>query len=570
MKSKLQGIRRRFFYTRFLRYLILMLIPILLFSSVFQWMFRKHVTGIIETDKAQITNLSLLTMDHLFGELEKVRIFIETNPDYHLSLLQELREENPGKNVQQDLDRIKEYLTASLNANPYIHSYYIGKQTSPFIIVDGERRDRNTWFDTGWLDDYPAGQTGWVRCRNIREFAFETQGVPVISVYRLTRYNEIITINIYRNYLVNLLNEITSENGEMVYLLDKDGTVIARSSSAMAYAPHMDGKYYTVSKPLERYGLYCLDLIPRSTMLAPVYMMLRVSAFTALLAFLLSALLALAFSRKEYLKIARILDTIETNTGQSFDIDVVGKNGDVHYYILQTVIQEFIAKSRLEKELSDHQYALLCSRMATLQYQINPHFMFNTLQSIDDAVLQETGHAGAGNRMIGLFAELLRYSLEDPSDMVTVKREVTMTVTFEELAKYRTGNRMLVVWDYDEEKIAELRVPRLLFQPLLENVMNHGLQEDGQRTIVKIRMVLTGSLLEICLIDNGPGMDPSRLEGIRATLDKGFSTDGRRVGLRNVHNRLVLLYGQECGLRLYSRPGHGFCIFFRLKSKKNS
>jgi hypothetical protein len=193
-----------------------------------------------------------------------------------------------------------------------------------------------------------------------------------------------------------------------------------------------------------------------------------------------------------------------------------------------------VAAARLEHNVTT-------ARLESLQAQIRPHFLFNTLNAL--AVLARRGDGAAVDRAIGDLGELLRASFEAPNGHdIPLAEELAFIERYVALQRLRFADRLVVEWRIEDEA-RSARVPALVLQPLVENAIEHGLAStQGGRVRVSARR--TGGALEIEVTDEGAGF--------------ADAAGGRRgVGLANTRERLALLYGGRGVLECGDRPGGG-------------
>ncbi len=188
------------------------------------------------------------------------------------------------------------------------------------------------------------------------------------------------------------------------------------------------------------------------------------------------------------------------------------------------------------------------AQLAMLRYQLNPHFLFNTLNSISTLVLlKQTERA---NVMLSRLASFLRYTLaNEPTAHVTLAQEVETLKLYLEIEKMRFDARLRPHFDIDP-RVAKARLPSLLLQPLVENAIKYAVtpQEEGADITVTAR--LAGERVQIAVSDTGPGLIEAKA---RPTLSTG-------VGLANIRERLVQSFGPDHRFETRSDPGHGFSV----------
>lgn len=200
-----------------------------------------------------------------------------------------------------------------------------------------------------------------------------------------------------------------------------------------------------------------------------------------------------------------------------------------------------------------------------LQNQINPHFLYNTLEGIrSDAII-----AGIDNiaNMTEALATFFRYNISNLENLVTLEDEIQNAENYFMIQQYRFGDRLRLEIEYnveEKDEIMQCRLLKLTLQPIVENAIIHGLERKLSDGLLKIRLELTASRLLITVSDNGIGMYEEQLENLNAHLNAAFfdsdhweNTSHGGIALINVNNRIKLLYGEEYGLYIYSIKDKG-------------
>lgn len=214
-----------------------------------------------------------------------------------------------------------------------------------------------------------------------------------------------------------------------------------------------------------------------------------------------------------------------------------------------------------EKEALELQNLMEREKLQQLRSQINPHFLFNTLNVILYTAQQEG--AEHTHALIGSLSRLFRYALASNDSQVSLAREVRIVDEFYALYRERFGARIRLCWHIEPEvDLPDVLVPSFILQPLVENAFKHGLapKEEGGQVDVTIRRA--GGALEIIVADDGVGMDRAALDALRDIL-KNPPTTGEHIGVYNVAARLRL-WGREYGMDIRSEQGKGTAAVLRL------
>lgn len=205
---------------------------------------------------------------------------------------------------------------------------------------------------------------------------------------------------------------------------------------------------------------------------------------------------------------------------------------------------------RIEHKLEEQSRLLLEARLDALQRQINPHFLFNTLNSIASLVRSRPELA---RELIVKLGNILRALLREREAFVPLGEELAFTDDYIDIEVVRFGEKLRVVKEIAEETL-EFVVPSMLLQPLIENSIKHGLEPRISGGTVTLRSRLEGHRLVIEVEDDGVGVEPGR--AVTEPVS-GLVREGSGIGLRNVRERLQVLFGEGATVEMVSRPGRG-------------
>jgi two-component system, LytTR family, sensor kinase len=199
--------------------------------------------------------------------------------------------------------------------------------------------------------------------------------------------------------------------------------------------------------------------------------------------------------------------------------------------------------ARIEHRLAEQEHLLMEARVAALANQINPHFLFNTLTSISSLIRSQPETARV---LIVKLSALLRRLLRSQEHFTTLREELAAVDEYLDIERVRFGPTLVVERDVDETCL-DMVVPSMILQPLVENSIKHGLGRKVGEGRITLRAKRTNGLVTLEVQDNGVGLPQTRME-----VD---SESG--IGLRNVNERLRVIYGAPYQLKLVSQPGQG-------------
>ena len=173
------------------------------------------------------------------------------------------------------------------------------------------------------------------------------------------------------------------------------------------------------------------------------------------------------------------------------------------------------------------------AQLKMLRYQLNPHFLFNTLNAISTLILDNENRTA--NQTVMRLSEFLRYTLDqDPMKKVTLRQEIEAMNLYLTTEKLRFGDRLKLEYSIEDAALESL-VPSLLLQPLIENAVKYAVSPSERGGVIRIEGRARGNMLELAVSDDGPGLSTQASAGVAPGA-------GRGVGLRNIRERLAVLY----------------------------
>lgn len=206
------------------------------------------------------------------------------------------------------------------------------------------------------------------------------------------------------------------------------------------------------------------------------------------------------------------------------------------------------------------------SELTALQSQINPHFLYNTLDSIRGQALIDDNVEIA--KMVEALSSFFRYSISRKGKLVTLREELANINNYMLIQCYRFNNRfsLEVIIDEEDEEAYDYLIPKLIIQPVVENAIYHGLEEKLEGGMVTIEVIVTEKNLILTISDNGGGIERTtlnklnrRIHSRNAEIEEPEESKQRNTGiaLPNIHKRIQLLFGEEYGVNIYSTVGQG-------------
>ena len=498
--------------------------------------------------------------------------YLRSNPDEYSDRIDNLRESVEG------------LLIFHLFSKPYIRSITLeGLNGRSIELGEPVRGDEGIWVKEAakrrggiiWSEGY-AINSDW------------NGPIKVVSLFRvLNRYKDVTTplgnliIRLDETSIVHVLENDQFREDGYVYVLGPNGEQVLKSANAsesdldandmlsqmqeqdVANMKYRVGKnaYYAFYRDMESTGWRVVTAIPESVIekqLAGV----RVVTTVVLLGILLLAVIALAgFHTMIINPIVRLKsETTRVIRGDyRARVPVHAKNE------ISDLNRKFNAMVDTIEELINHKYKMEIrereSSLKLLQSQMDPHFLYNTLDTIRWTARLEK--ADRASHLIEMLSRFFRASLNNGQYETTLLHEMQFVKSYLSLHQVRLGNRLhfALFMDYSLE---EVQVPKTIIQPLVENFLIHGFKTREADNWIKVHIFRSENDILIDVRDNGKGIAPEKMESIQASLSSEKRREESFGALHNIHERLVIFFGPGYGLELKAEQSEGVWVRIRI------
>ncbi len=362
-----------------------------------------------------------------------------------------------------------------------------------------------------------------------------------------------------------------NEAGEMIICAGEEADVL--QSAAVSYLKNpnktvtADGNAYAACV-MTKQGLTAVSLMPMSAMERLQNSVLQSGLLAAALGILLGLTIAIAMSRQLASRISVLVDSMHQVEAGDLDVAVAVQGRDEidvlagqfnrmtakTKELLQKVVQEENSKRQAEFMNLEYEYRFL-------QWQVNPHFIYNALETIN-ALAKIDGNDELSD-MIVLLSDYFRKNAEAiRKKFVTVSQEFRSLAQYAEIYRSIYGDSLEVEFDIVPEAEAAY-LPTMIIQPLLENALVHGTGSMLGTTIC-VSARTEGKFLLVSIRDNGAGMTKEAIDKLMSTREEAKAGGRTSLGVRNVLDRLHLLYGEAGSMTIHSEPGQGTQVSVRL------
>jgi two-component system sensor histidine kinase YesM len=582
--------KRLFFIKRFSSYFLTTLIPtIIIFGIVFYIMLGNTKAGI----KAD-TNKSLLiannNLDLIISNVAYQNDLMTTSPEYALSLNALLNESEIEYNYLIFLKSIRTVLSSMVESRKYVASIY--------LYMDGARKffssstgveALDSYYDISWYDtvksfkDTEEPIENWVEKRIVKKGYF-AEGKEYITLYQRMKYVDgIIVINIDPERFKEILNTIFSDDSTSVFIVNNKNEVLAansigekkrgefqkylinkRSDKSLeeSWTAISGGKNLICSTEYKDYDLTLYSVVSEKALWEQLNSIIWILLIVFFVNCLVVLVIAYVVTMRNFHQISYVVDTFDkAERGIYPEVTANNKANDEYEVILNNILRMFINTTYLNSQLEQKQYKQKIAELTALQTQINPHFLFNTLQTLNFELMKvKNSDVSSLSIIIQELSEILKYALKPSIEMVSLRQEIVYLKKYIDIQKYRFDGTLVVYYQIDDH-ILDYPVSRLILQPIIENSIIHGIRYSKKKGYIKLKVRQKEDYILFSALDNGIGMETQEVEELYKSINDGNSFS---IGLANVNYRLKLNYGESYGINIRSKKGLGTCVSFKI------
>lgn len=474
------------------------------------------------------------------------------------------------------LPLIYKYIDSIYVYSEYNQSVYIGERKSPIKELK----------DISWMEEYNSledvsGSTiprlkngNYPRLISIIKPIFidkVKRGAVVLNINSEKLHN-IITTEKYQNqsdfYLINNSGKvIMSSNEDLFGSAAKDTSYlnsILKSDSSGSVIKNIDGVNSVVSViPSAKFGF---TYISRTSML--LYqnkldqLKLQIMILSILLV-ILSLVFAFFTAIRSYKPVAEIIAVLEEPERFSTHSDSRNARLNELRYIISTILKQIQTNEKMKDELDSKLKMLEQSQFAMLQSQINPHFLYNTLETINWMAFDLSKSDNKVSKAVNSLARLFRNNVYMGDYIISIGQEIENTRNYLDILALRYGDVFESIWEIDEG-VKQYSIIKICLQPIIENAVYHGIKPKGKGGLLKIQVLSYEEEIVLRVSDNGVGMDSVLVSEINQKLNDRSSLSEDHIGIYNVNQRIKIIFGKEYGVSIESRKNIGTSVKIRI------
>ena len=575
--STIAKLKRSFLIHNILLYLIPVLLPLFIISASMLIIVNTFVKDEIDKRNKKEISARINNIDETIDSLENLNIVLSNNPSIKVRLKNIISRIDQDGIKSEDYEMVNTIIDlifsyTSINKNLLSLYIYFNSSENWFISSTNRFTNFNFYYDTTWIDSYEEHlfddtQT-WFEFRTIDNYGFqEDNKVNVFTIYQKiyssgkASSDGVLVLNIDSASINKLLGTIFPVKNETITILDNQDTVIF-SSGTKDVKENKQSITYEIASSVYNWK-YVYTKPYKEAYRIPIFIS-RFILITNFISCLLGLIIAYIIPKRncnQIIKIANQIVKAKEGNLTAIDSNTAKTPNTLYEYITTNVVGSFLQIDYLELKLSERRYHIKSLELQSLQSQLNPHFLYNTIQTILWETIALTGRPNKASAMIEDLSDILHYSLDDNLSYASIYDEIKVTNAYVAILQTRYSDQFKLLWDFSN-LLDDIKIPKLLFQPLIENSIHHGIRDKQlKNSYIRISLKLINqSKIKIRVIDNGTGMDYSKLKEVRKQL---YNTEGNyeHIGLNNTYKRLLLMYGKESvKFFITSKAGKGTII----------
>lgn len=565
-------------------YLILfMLIPLILSGFVFYWVSLTNLRNLALQSSAQVVDKTAADVDSVLFDMIKLPSLISA--DNTIQNIMEYDGGDPGR-LASDIQRGDAKLSDFNEYQQDIYGIYV-QMDNGIALKSRYFEWENANFVNG--EFYQSIHNNTYRFwRNLGNGSMMVNagGEPVLSLYSQLidvvseRTSGVVVVETQLLLLEKKLNSDMGKDGAMFLVTDQNELIacssgLQNSESVASYlsvlqntAIGKDAVYLTqgnkvlICQRLPKSGWIVVGVVSNDYLQKNARSIMLAIIVIAALCIVAAFLCAKAATRYELAPIRQMIDGMARVEDGDFATRLPVIRDDEIGSLTANFNDMTNRLGDLVNRISEEQKNLRRAEFKALQAQIAPHFLYNTLDSING--LTRMGKQDEVVQMVRALTVFFKTSLSSGRDIISIQEEVQHTESYLTIQKMRYNS----LFDYRihiETGVEKFMVPKLILQPLVENALYHGIKPSGRRCMLLIDIIRDDDNILLEVVDNGAGMDTDTLQKLRLSLDGWQEETRSHFGVQNVNNRIKTLMGQEYGLQYQSEPGAGTVVTIRIK-----
>lgn len=560
-------------------FFVILLVLLCIFVGII-WMVSQKMEDVVRSEVMTMSqnalNQTKERMDTLMNEVVQISGQLSLDDEIMMFLLPD----SDGRLNQEATYYAKERIKKYADIFDYIDSVYVYANKTRYVVTSDGGGELENFADRSWYENLteriyePSRMISRLKNQTypmlityiqpIRLTQMQFLGAVIVNIDAERLYEQIAT-EAFETFLIvddreNVIFSTDPDNAmkkwsELVYypLLDEGNSgaqMITLDTEEMVLSDIHSQEFgwrYVSAVPMDRFGEYQSNFGNFYIMMCLVILFLSLAA-------------AVTISVYSYHPVQYILNLLKNPDlfDAQADMEQSFRQDEIHE-ITGNIVRNFYSNKQMQKELEDYLNLVNRAQITALQAQISPHFLFNTLENLRWRAMDICRGDNEVSQIIMNLSEMLRISLENTQQIISVEDEIKNARLYIEILQLRYADKIRVDWQVDDA-LLKCQIVKVSLQPLIENAVYHGIKPMREQGLISICVYQENGRLKIRIKDNGIGMSAQECDALNQDLKEMYVMREGHIGLRNVAQRLKLILGENAAISIVSGTGEGTAV----------
>ncbi|AEE97814.1 sensor histidine kinase [Mahella australiensis] len=574
------------FVKNFILVLLLIILPLVGLSIGVYGYYNNLMQGEMRELNANALSKVRDMVDVMIRETDKQSLNIASDQDVQWFLMFPM-DYASADDIYNKTQAVNRNINMVVNSSDYIDSIYIYSERNDFVLSTRGNGTLSDFYDKSWHTSYTTNKNDMFYWNELRQGADATGVIhKYISIYRtinpFDRKSEgTVVININVERLGGLFGNVTPERFENVFMVDAGGKVLYNKDPAVmgkdikAVTPiEYPGSDGTISRPIvdingikevisivpsEYNDWTMISIVPLSQYEYKIRYLRAFMTIIIMICIIIGVVLSFFAAIRIFRPIKDIIVLME-KPSEWMQSSKGTNNSDEFKYIADNIMKTLDENQEMGKELERRLELLKSAQALALQSQISPHFLYNTLETINWMAVRLTGGPNEVSSTVVALSQLLRLSFETEGNLIPITVEIKHAQRYVDIQRTRYNDKFDVLWSIADE-IMDCKILKITLQPLIENAIYHGIKPKTGKGMISIKAYKMGADIIIEVADNGIGIPRDEVVRLNTELSGDYyAKEGQHIGLRNVNQRIKLMFGQKYGITIESEQNVGTTV----------
>lgn len=480
--------------------------------------------------------------------------------------------------ISEDEVDSDEFIKRTFNLKKMLYDYkYVEDNHSIYIFDNNGRTYTNDNYPIDiyeYIKNQPWYKENINACKNyfwgdVQEFG-NNKILPLIRIVKDKKNAKpigMIMLNLKEKGISNIYKDSINDIADYIVILNENNNVISSDDKRFigknayeVFGKNVDfsnntGYFYGRIHSKEHMYIYILDnntgwkyvgIISLDKIIASANYIKKMTIFVFILCIIICFLFSIFISKMITKPINKLISIIDSTENGNLDMDFNPRYGDEIGTLAISYKNMVIRLKKYIEDIYEIQNKKREAEYRALKYQINPHFLYNTLSSI--IWLTSKGDKENVINLVTALSSLFRLSISKDKELITISEEIEHVKNYLRIQKIRYEDQFQCIFDFDLE-VLNCYIIKIILQPLVENAIYHGIRDNDISGIIKIKGKIMDDKIVIEVIDNGNGMTHEDIDYINNFLEKGGDENNFGIGIRNVNDRISFYFKNAYGLR---------------------